>query len=95
MIKYLLLILILLSLILLINHERDSYIAKTVQTFKKMTPPVTLYYEEKTTFWYSVILKDSTGKLVRFGNLSIIANNIGDNVNVEDTIVLDPNYVSK
>ena len=63
-----------------------NYTEKTKIEFDRMPEPVTLHYKEKLTFWHSVVLKDGNGHYHRFGNSSALANYIGDNYQIGDTI---------
>lgn len=63
-----------------------NYTERTKIEFDRMAEPVTLHYKEKITFWHSVVLKDGNGHYHRFGNSSALANYIGDNYQIGDTI---------
>lgn len=78
---------LLLAAVLVIKGVSNSYTETTVAKYKQMPKPVQLYWKEKNTFWYSVVLKDTNGHTERFGNLSKLANEIGENFNVGDTTV--------
>ncbi len=64
----------------------NRYTEQTKSVFTAMEKPVKLIYKEKITFFYSVMLQDANGNVVRFGNMSKFANNIGDMYGVGDTI---------
>ena len=66
------------------------YTKKTILKYEQMKKPVQLHWKEKNTFWYSVVLKDANGNTERFGNLSTLANYIGERYNIGDTIVCTP-----
>ncbi len=63
-----------------------DYTEETKQTLKRMPEPIILIHKEKTTFWYSVTLKDRKGKTYEFGNVSALARSIGENYSINDTI---------
>ena len=63
-----------------------NYTERTQIEFKNMEDPIVLQYKEKATFWYGVTLKDGKGKYHKFGNMSALANYIGDNYQINDTI---------
>jgi len=63
-----------------------NYTERTLIEFKDMEEPIVLQYKEKDTFFYSVVLKDGKGKCHKFGNISVLANYIGDNYQINDTI---------
>lgn len=63
-----------------------NYSEKTLIEFNQMKKPVILYDKQKNTFWYSVTLKDGNNDLHKFGNMSSVANWMGDNFQVGDTI---------
>lgn len=77
-----LLIIVILSIVCL----SCGYTEQTAYELRTMKPPVVLVAKEKTTFWYGVTLQDSTMAVYRFGNVSKIANTIGERYNVGDTI---------
>lgn len=64
----------------------NRYTEQTKSVFTAMEKPVRLIYKEKITFFYSVMLQDANGGVVRFGNMSKFANNIGDMYGVGDTV---------
>jgi hypothetical protein len=70
----------------IIKTASKSYTEKTKVKYQQLTKPIQLYWEEKNTLWYSVILKDAKGTIVRFGNLSKVANYIGKNYQIGDTV---------
>ena len=63
-----------------------NYTERTEIEFRNMEEPIILQYKVKSTFWHSVTLKDGKGKYHDFGNMSALANYIGDNYEVNDTI---------
>jgi hypothetical protein len=65
---------------------QDKYTQKTQIIYQNLKQPIKLYWKEKATFWHTVIIQDQNGKLERFGSMSLIANHIGDNYNIGDTI---------
>lgn len=64
----------------------DSYTERTKYELQNMKEPIILKDKEKMTLWYSVILQDGTGKLYKWGNVSSLANSIGEMYEVNDTI---------
>lgn len=72
------------TVILVVMSSR--YTEKTKSVFTAMDKPVKLIYKGKITFFYSVMLQDANGGVVRFGNMSKFANNIGDMYGVGDTV---------
>ena len=63
-----------------------NYSEKTLIEFNKMKNPVVLQYKKKSTFWYSVVLKDGDGKIHEFGNISPLSNWLGETYQIGDTI---------
>jgi hypothetical protein len=78
---------LLLAAVLVVKGVSSSYTKTTMSKYEQMKKPVQLHWKEKNTFWYSVVLKDANGHTERFGNLSKIANEIGEKFNVGDTVV--------
>ena len=64
-----------------------NYTEKTEIEFHNMKKPITLQYKSKTTFWYSVALKDGNGAIHKFGNMSALANYLGEHYKINDTIL--------
>lgn len=79
---------LLLAAVLVVKGVSSSYTKTTMSKYEQMKKPVQLHWKEKNTFWYSVVLKDANGHTERFGNLSKIANEIGEKFNVGDTVGL-------
>jgi hypothetical protein len=66
-----------------------SYTARTVKQFNEMKPPVILLCKTKNDYVinkYGVSLIDGDGKVYTFGNMSLLANGIGNDYCVGDTI---------
>ena len=51
-----------------------------------MSTPVILYYKDRTSTRYSVVLEDGDGILHRWGNMSSVADSLGINYSIGDTI---------
>ncbi len=84
--KKALFILIPIIILIFVLTSRVLYTNETIDKFTSMPKPVVLYDKTKNTFWYSVVLKDGNGNLERFGNLSSLANKIGETYQIQDTI---------
>jgi hypothetical protein len=63
-----------------------GYTERTKFELEQMKTPVILINKTKHTLWCSVTLQDGNGKVYEFGNVSTIANSIGDNYSINDTI---------
>ena len=63
-----------------------SYTDTTINTYNDMIPPVIVLSKNLSFGMYSVDLKDGTGKVYHFGNISTFANALGDSYAVGDTI---------
>lgn len=66
--------------------ENMDYTSKTVIEFNKMEKPVVLFAKSKDYGEYRVTLIDGEGKIHQFGNVSTLANNIGEIYKVGDTL---------
>ncbi len=78
--------LLLLILIVIVIFKPYRYTNKTEHEFKQMKSPIVLIEKYKMIYCYSVELKDSTGKIYKWGNISRLANLIGNHYNIGDTI---------
>jgi len=63
-----------------------SYSERTVKQFNKLKPPVVLFSKSESMVGYGVQLMDGDGVLHYFGNMSSLANGIGDNYKIGDTL---------
>ncbi len=63
-----------------------SYTNETRIELSKMSTPVILYYKDRTSTRYSVVLEDGDGILHRWGNMSSVADSLGINYSIGDTI---------
>lgn len=63
-----------------------SYTEKTVSQFNKLKSPVTLFAKEDSMVGYDVQLMDGDNVLHYFGNMSGLANSIGSNYKIGDTL---------
>lgn len=68
------------------NVRLESHTTQTVRIFNELIPPVVLFSKEESMWSYGVSLLDGDGVLHHFGNASTLANGIGDNYNVGDTL---------
>lgn len=66
--------------------DTKGYTETTVEIFNELTPPVVLFSKAKSMGRYSVTLQDGNGKIHYFGNVSTLANTIGESYEVKDTI---------
>lgn len=71
---------------LTLKLTQDIYTQKTISQFNQMKKPIVLINKYKRTLWYNVTLKDNNGKIMTFGNSSKLANSIGENYQINDTI---------
>lgn len=72
--------------IMFFKTTRANYTKETESQMRRMKEPIILLAKTKTTFHYSVDLQDATGKLYQWGNMSNLADFIGENYEVGDTI---------
>jgi hypothetical protein len=84
---------LLLGLILFVGYgvvrlAAFSYTKESVVEYKAMKQPVKLYWKKKNTFWYSVVLIDSSGQKVSIGNMSDLANDIGNKFDIGETVAI-------
>ena len=63
-----------------------SYSERTVTQFNKLKPPVLLFSKSESMVGYGVQLMDGDGVLHYFGDMSSLANGIGDNYKIGDTL---------
>ena len=54
--------------------------------FNNLKSPVILIGKEKTLIGYNITVKDSTDKVVTFGDLQMISNTIGESRIIGDTL---------
>lgn len=67
--------------------NQTDYTGKTVKQFNEMKPPIILLCKtESMKDKYGVSLIDGDGKVYTFGNVSLLANGIGNDYCVGDTI---------
>jgi len=64
-----------------------NYTTYTVAVMNELNPPIVLIGKSSSLGSYGITLKDGNDSIVTFGNMSTLANNIGDGYNVGDTIV--------
>ena len=81
--KLILTLYIVLAVVLL---QSCGYSEKTLIELNTMSKPVILHDKHKAIFWYGVTLKDGDNKYHRFGNISSVANWLGENYERGDTI---------
>jgi len=65
----------------------SNYTEYTTDVMNSLKPPIILIGKTKDLGSYSVVLKDSTKKIVFFGNMSTLADAIGESHKIGDTIV--------
>lgn len=63
-----------------------SYTEKTVNQFNDLEPPVILHSKSKDLGYYGVVVMDGNNKVHVFGNMSSLADRIGESYMVGDTI---------
>jgi len=63
-----------------------TYTDQTVIIFNNMEPPVILLSKTTTFGLYGVQLMDGNGNIVALGDMSSLANGLGESYNVGDTI---------
>lgn len=54
--------------------------------FSELKSPVILIGKAEDPFGWKITVKDSTGKVLSFGNMQIIANSIGPSRHIGDTL---------
>jgi len=70
------------------NTESDETYNEFVQKdINKLKLPIVLIGKGKSMGLYYIVIKDSTGSIRAYGNLSSIANAIGESRSVGDTII--------
>ena len=66
--------------------ESRDYTAKTIELFNSLEAPVVLFAKKETWGMYSISVIDGDGKITAFGNMSTLANQIGDTYERGDTL---------
>ena len=70
----------------IVSVEPANYSEQTSNMLNDMEAPVILLVKADNIGGYSVTLQDATGEAFYMGNMSTVANGIGQNYNVGDTI---------
>jgi len=68
------------------NVKNVDYTQKTTEQFNELKPPVVLFSKTKSMGLYGVSVVDGNGKLHTFGNMSSLANGIGEIYAIGDTL---------
>lgn len=69
------------------SAQFSNYSEETAEELEKLIPPVTLLSKASNFGGYSVSVQDATGNIYYMGNMSTVANGIGENYEVGDTII--------
>lgn len=69
-----------------IDNKSTDYTTETVKQLNAMKSPVILIGKDMSFGCYSVTVRDGNGNIQCFGNISTLANCIGESNQVGDTI---------
>lgn len=69
------------------SNTYADYTEKSESQINALTPPVILIAKSKSFGLYGITVIDSNGKLLTVGNVSSLANNIGESRSIGDTLI--------
>jgi len=88
--KNLILILMLVLMLALVSCTeytvKESYTDESVREFNSLKRPVVLIGKKKGFDLYNITVLDGDGKVYTIGNMSTLANTIGESRNIGDTL---------
>ena len=65
---------------------KEDYTEESVREFNSLPRPVVLIGKKKSFDLYNITVLDGDGKVYSIGNMSTLANTIGESRNVGDTL---------